>query len=544
MPRAEFATFRNGSIPAEPSLPATTVPDLAPVEATLRLLLVESDAEAAARVRALLHQALGGRLVSDWVGDRDEAAALIVKHPHDLYLCAAGMESGLIASLRTGGPALAAPVIVIGERGADAAADLRAMDLGASDYIPADELTPSGLRRAIRHALAHQLRAAAAQHEIESLTSEKMRLNLLRDANHRFVENACHDFRSPLTVIKEFASIISEGLAGDVNEEQLEFLGIILTRVDQLSQMVDGILDASRLESDLIGVRREAHSVAALVDHVRATLEQSAATHKVAITFALDDDLPTVFADIESVGRVIVNLGANAAKYAGENGTIRVWAHASRDRPEVTIGVTDSGPGIAPEHVKLIFDRFQQVPDDKKANGGFGLGLHIASEFVRVNFGKLTVESAPDKGSTFSFTLPVFDINSLIPLHFGFLKTSRHSFQNVGIAVASAEGSTDETTNADVERLLNRQLRSYDLLLRLRPGSWLVCLACDQEAVGQITDRISEAYLQSSMARPDRMLPRIGFRTIGTWSLTDRPADLSTVIGAGDLSVPDAKDHH
>ena len=112
---------------------------------------------------------------------------------------------------------------------------------------------------------------------------------------------------------------------------------------------------------------------------------------------------------------------------------------------DVTIGVTDNGPGIAPEHVKLIFDRFQQLPKDK-ADGkdGFGLGLHIASELVRVNFGTLSVESEPQKGSTFAFTIPVFDVNALIPLYFNFLSTARHSFQKVSIAVAAASGEMRE----------------------------------------------------------------------------------------------------
>ena len=189
------------------------------------------------------------------------------------------------------------------------------------------------------------------------------------------------------------------------------------------------------------------------------------------IEFAIPEGLPNVFADAESIGRVIVNLGANACKYAGENGKIRVWARYNAEDRDVTIGVTDNGPGIAPEHVKLIFDRFQQLPKDKAdQKDGFGLGLHISSELVRVNFGTLTVESEPQKGSTFAFTLPIFDVNSLIPLHFNFLRTARQSFQKVSIAMATAVGDADSATLADVERSLHRQLRSYDLLLRVREG--------------------------------------------------------------------------
>ncbi len=196
----------------------------------------------------------------------------------------------------------------------------------------------------------------------------------------------------------------------------------------------------------------------------------------------------------------------------------------------MTVGVTDSGPGIAPEHVKLIFDRFHQIPDDKKRQkDGFGLGLHIASEFVRVNFGTLTVESEPKKGSTFAFTLPAFDIDRLVPLYFDFLKTSRHSFQQVAIALATA-GETDDTSYGDVERLLNRQLRSYDLLLRVRPGNWLVCVACDDGEFSQISDRILTAYSESSHARPEKPLPDVRFRSIGTWALASQPEAIRDVI--------------
>ena len=479
----------------------------------------------------MLYDAFGDRTASDWFSDRDEAMAHMRQGEHDVHLCVdrTNVDDALALLRASADAGNTAPIIVLAAT-ANSDSDLRMVDAGAADYVALDGLTPATLERSIRHALIRHDRIAKAHQEIEGLTTEKTRLNMLRDANHRFVENTCHDFRSPLTVIKEFASIIVEGLTGEINEEQTEFLEIILTRVDQLSQMVDGILDASRLESDLIGVKREEQTVASLIEKVRPTLEQKAAAHKVAIAFAIPDTLPTVFADAESIGRVIVNLGTNAAKYAGENGSIRVWARYNAETRDVTVGVTDSGAGIAPEHVKLIFDRFHQIPDDKeREKDGFGLGLHIASEFVRVNFGKLTVESEPKKGSTFAFTLPIFDVDLLIPLHFDFLKTSRHSFQNVAIALANA-GEADDASYTDVERLLNRQLRSYDLLLRVRPGSWLVCVACDEGEFPQITERILAAYSESSRARPEKPLPDVHFRQIGTWALASRPETLSDVI--------------
>ena len=502
---------------------------------------MEENPQIAEKVSGLLYETFGDGHARDWIADPAQAIEAMARNEHDLYLVADGRPADLANKIMG---TCGAPVMVLAER-PDNEADLRTVTAGAADYIPLGELNSDNFERSVRHALLRQQAIARTREAIEGLTTEKARLNILRDANHRFVENACHDFRSPLTVIKEFAAIIAEGLAGDVNEEQSEFLQIILTRVDHLSAMVDGILDASRLELDVIGVRREEQPVAKLIEQARSTLVQRAATAKMQIEFAIPDGLPNVFADVESIGRVIVNLGANACKYAGENGKIKVWARYDANQRNVTIGVTDNGPGISPEHVKLIFDRFQQLPKDKaEGKDGFGLGLHIASELVRVNFGTLSVESEPLKGSTFAFTLPIFDVNLLIPLHFNFLRTARQSFQKVAIAVATAAGSADSSTLGEVERSLQRQLRSYDLLLRVREGNWLLCAGGDAGDMAKITERIRGAYAEISRNRPEGKLPDIGFRPIGSWPLTARPDGLTDAIRGAYQLVPEGREIH
>lgn len=509
-------------------------------EASLRILLFERDEEAAHATRGLLEVVFGNRCILDWETDPGHGTDLMRENAHDVYLLGeTGTAGGAVELVRTSvGSGCRAPIIVLAH---DPSADLdfKALDAGAADLLPKSDLRPEVLERSIRHALVRQQSMIEALRTVDELKAEKSRLNMLRDANHRFVENACHDFRTPLTVIKEFSSIIMEGLAGDVSEEQAEFLEIVLSRVDHLSQMVDAILDASRLESDVVGVRREERTVKSLVEQLRPTLEQRAAAHKASITFDVDADMPTVFADAESVGRVIVNLVANACKFVGEGGAVRVWALQEPTSRAVRIGVTDNGPGIAPEQVKMIFERFQQIAGDKAPKeGGFGLGLHIASELTRLNFGTLSVESELGKGSTFSFTLPVFDVNRLIPLHFGFLKGSRHGFQAVSIAVATAAGPRDDQALSDTERFLSRQLRSYDLMLPIRRGTWLICAACREEQLGQITDRILGAHAQSNRNRPDGRLPELRFRTIGNWPLSERADGLYDAIrGAYALSA-------
>jgi signal transduction histidine kinase len=551
MPQTAFSTYRTetptnpSAAPAVSNRPAAVpvLPDVG-LPQPLRILLIEPDQERAEGIALQLRDVYGERCLREWVDDPPQAVAFMQKNAHDIYLVsddsAAGTMPNLVrAAIKAG---CDGPIIVLSGN-SDAESDFSAIAAGAADYISLDDLTPGLLDRSIRHALIRQQEKARSRSEIDALLAEKSRLNLLREANHRFVENACHDFRSPLTVIKEFASIIAEGMSGEINEEQAEFLQIILTRVDHLSSMVDGILDASRLESDVIGVRREEHPVAKLIEQAKATLEQRAAADKLQIEFSIPDELPNVFADAESIGRVIVNLGTNACKYAGGNGKVKIWARYNKDDRNVTIGVTDSGPGIAPEHVKLIFDRFQQLPQDK-GKGGFGLGLYIVSELVRVNFGTLSVDSEPKKGSTFAFTLPIFDVNALIPLHFSFLKTSRHSFQTVSIAMASIPAGADAATSAEIERSLTRQLRSYDLLLRVRGGNWLLCAAGDAGDLQKISDRIAKTYAEISRNRPEGRLPEIKIRPVGTWMLSGRTEGVSDAIRGAYALTPEGKGIH
>ena len=500
--------------------------------AGLGILLLDNDVDAAEAAGVTLHEIFGDRCQWECVSNADHAVELMRHGEHDVYLFAEDARTGdavdfVRLRIEEG---CYKPIIVLTKDG-DANLDLKLLDAGAADCIPKSELTRGVLERSIRHALLRQHVIARARTENANLAREISQLNTLREANHRFVDNTCHDFRSPLTVIKEFSSIIAEGLAGDVNDEQTEFLEIILTRIDQLSHMVDAILDASRLESDLIGVQREEHAPKALIAQAKPTLKQQAKSHGAEIRFAIDDGLPTVFADQDSVGRIIVNLVTNACKFAGEGGVIEVWARNDPDASAVTIGVTDNGPGIAPEHVKLIFDRFQQVESDTEVGKkGFGLGLHIASELVRVNFGKLSVESEPHKGSTFAFTLPVFDIDTLIPRHLRFLKTSRHGFQNISMAMVTAAGADEPEARTELERFLNRQLRPYDLLMRLGQGGWLMCIACEESDLTNVTGRIQRSHAEHNCNRPGGALPDIGFRPIGTWLLSNRPEGLTDAI--------------
>src|SRR5262249_7597075 len=159
----------------------------------------------------------------------------------------------------------------------------------------------------------------------------------------------------PLTVIKEFTSIIRDGLAGPITDEQREYLEIIGNRADDLGHMVDNMVDTSRIETGHLVVCRRRCSVREIVDRVRATLERKATARKVAVNILLQENLPLVFCDPEKIGRVIVNLTLNAFKTIKEGQLITIWSSHDTNAAEVKIGVIDHGPGFTPEGLDRPF---------------------------------------------------------------------------------------------------------------------------------------------------------------------------------------------
>lgn len=248
--------------------------------------------------------------------------------------------------------------------------------------------------------------AKARQRELE----EKNRhLAELCETANRFVDNVSHEFRTPLTVIKGYSEVIENGLAGPITDEQRGFLWTILDRTRDLAQMVDDLLDTSKIRAGCLRVDRRAQRVSDILATHRPAIVQKAQTHKVNVRDEVSVDLPLVYADGEKVGRIILNLLVNAIKFSPEGAEVVIWARAEPGG-DIRVGVTDNGPGIAPENLSIIFERFKQVGDPQRSSTkGFGLGLNIARELVALNLGTMSVESTLGRGSTFSFTLPPND---------------------------------------------------------------------------------------------------------------------------------------
>jgi two-component system sensor histidine kinase KdpD len=220
-----------------------------------------------------------------------------------------------------------------------------------------------------------------------------------------FLANVSHELRTPLTSIKGYASTLLRQDVTWSEEERIDFIKIIEAETDRLTQFIGDLLDMSRLEAGAMPLEKEEHAVRDIIDTVKSRLETLAAKHR--LVYIIPGDLPSVFADNMRIGQVFSNLVDNAVKHSPPQSEITLEARQSGE--EIVFSVTDRGEGISSEHLEKIFDRFYQVRQRSRGHkAGTGLGLSICKGIVEQHGGRIWVESEVDKGSKFSFSMPVY----------------------------------------------------------------------------------------------------------------------------------------
>ena len=282
----------------------------------------------------------------------------------------------------------------------------KAMNQGVQDYLVKADVTGKNLERAMHYAVERQ----ALLRSLE--LSRKQQIEF----KNRFLSHVSHELRTPLSCIHQFVSLIADGLAGPVSPEQHDHLSTILKSVNQLHAMIRDLLEATRAEAGKIRVERRCVAVADLVDQVVAMLQPQAQQQRICLESKLDPLLPLVHADPDRILEVLINLVDNALKFTPPGGSVTVNASCVEgDRDFAYISVADTGRGIAPESLALIFERLYQdenaVDSSRK---GLGLGLYIGKELVNLHGGKIWVASQVGEGSTFSFTLPFYSLPKLL----------------------------------------------------------------------------------------------------------------------------------
>ncbi len=223
------------------------------------------------------------------------------------------------------------------------------------------------------------------------------------DAKTRLMQDVAHELKNPLSVIHGYASyMIKEPVTP---EETAKCLQAVLSNAERLIGMVEQLQEAVRMEADGFTVETRAVEGATLLQEAAQSAELEAASRGIRLHWRspVGDSLH-VSADPRRVLQVLANLLSNALKFTPEGGSIDLAAH--RDGQFVRFSVIDTGPGIPADELGMLFDRFYQTRDNTQKRKGLGLGLAICKDLVAAHGGRIWVESLPNVGSAFNFTLP------------------------------------------------------------------------------------------------------------------------------------------
>ena len=220
-----------------------------------------------------------------------------------------------------------------------------------------------------------------------------------------FISVVSHELRTPLTSIRGSLGLLNAGAAGEINEKSKQMLDIAVRNTDRLIRLINEFLDIEKIESGKIELKKQIITVTDFLRQVITDNEGMATSHDV--TLMLEDSGQTmrVEADIDRLNQVVTNLISNAIKYSPTGGTVSIYANSTDD--QVTINVADTGPGIPPEFIPKIFQKFNQADSSTtREKGGTGLGLNIAKALVEQHGGAIGFETETGKGSRFYFDLP------------------------------------------------------------------------------------------------------------------------------------------
>jgi len=220
-----------------------------------------------------------------------------------------------------------------------------------------------------------------------------------------FVSLVSHEIRSPMNSVLMQLKVILDGLAGDITPKQQEMLSRASLKILSLVDMASDLLDLSKIESGLISLEKKRIQFNDLIHEQVLFHMETARAKQIDIRFDPSPDLPPVHANQQNMEEVLSNLITNAIKYTPEGGKIHL-ASTSEDG-DLCISVTDTGMGIPPEDLDLVFTRFYRVKNEKtRYITGTGLGLAIVKSIVEAHHGSIHVKSTLGKGSVFSFYLP------------------------------------------------------------------------------------------------------------------------------------------
>jgi signal transduction histidine kinase len=478
-----------------------------------RILLAEGDGA----VRAHLAGLLGERWSVETVSDGDAALAVLRERPADLVLAQAALPGldgwALVRQLRAEVATSRAPVLLRGPQDQSA---VEALECGADDYLawPADDREI--VARVAGHLERSRLREDANRRE-RAARAEAESANRAKD---EFLAMVSHELRAPLGAILIWTQLLRNERLDEAATDRA--LGMIERSTRTLTQIIDDLLDVSRIITGKLSLNPYPVDVAAVIESAIAAAKPGALAKGVQLEGALDRRVGFVSGDAGRLQQVVGNLLSNAVKFTPEGGTVRVRLDAAAG--QARISVADTGVGISQDFLPYIFERFRQADSTStRTEKGLGLGLSISRHLVELHAGTIEAESSGEgHGSTFTVMLPMLTQD--------------------GIPAAS-------TSAGPPERLETSQLRGVRLLvvdddddaregLAVLLGQW----GADVTAVSSVDDAL--AAIES--VQPHVLLSDIAMPGADGYSLVRRvralPSPLASIPAAALTAYATADD--
>jgi len=264
--------------------------------------------------------------------------------------------------------------------------------------------------------------------ELQNVQSQK-----LNEIKATFLKTISHELRTPITAIKGYAQMLTKRSLGDTNEEQRKSLEVILRNTNRLDQIIQNILDVSDLQTGTLKFISVKVNPITLVEETTKMMQSFACEKDMTINVNTEEDLPDLIVDGERIKQVMKNLIENAIKFSPDGSAINVKVR--KEKENILFEVQDFGRGIPKNKQEKVFETFYQVDsgEDRKF-GGAGLGLAISRSIILLHGGNIWVDSEPEKGSTFLFTLPIAPVQDIEgkfrDVDIFELKDTKHTMEN------------------------------------------------------------------------------------------------------------------
>ena len=360
----------------------------------------------------------------------------------------------------------------------------------------------------------------------QEIKDTNTKLEKLERLKSDFISIVSHELRTPLTPIKNSLDIILKGLAGEVSDSAKKFVGMAKRNADRLSDIINDLLDLSKVEAGKMEFRFEKKSVIPTLEYVKNTFEPTAREKNIDLTLSVNPDIPDVYIDSKRMEQIISNLVSNAIKFTQEKGKIEIscgmisykdmldvdfYEQTLNEDYEnyVIISVKDSGIGIKKEDISKIFDKFQQIENSlSREVGGTGLGLPIAKQLTQAHQGVIWLDSEPDKGTCFHVAIPVMNEFQIFKTDLNrTLYNSKQLKKNLSLILIREKGSDKINTAIKEDKLsiINNGETSDGVTIKDGDANSYLCFIQDaDEYVSDFIIKKIQSYIKTNMTESEQ----------------------------------------